>query len=509
MLILVIVQRLGENSSNLVVLMRDCQRLVQMFYQGISQSAGCIYSSAIPFMPVCKLHFRYQRYGADAFTVRSGRLQDWSAEVWSQIVGGVCDAVAWSPDGEHICAGLLRGRILLLDPSTGNINKSLVGHTDGILSVAFSPDCKHIASGSRDCTVRIWSVCGAQEQVFNGHTEWVNSVAFSPHGQSIASGSADYTVRIWYTSGERQRILNGHTRDVLEVVFSPDALKVVSAGFDDTVRIWSILGEQERVLDCGQVGSVTFSPDGQRIACGSGGDVEIWSVYGEKKQVLKGHFGTVGCVSFSPDGQYIASGTGNTTVRVWSPSHQQERLFHGHTSEVTSVAFSPDGQYLASSGSWDSTVRVWSLSAAQSAQTRTVNGHTWPIASVGFTGDGKHIVSASHYDSIRVWSTFGEHQQVFNMRGRAAVSKDGQHFAFYVDEGTLRVRSVFGRHEMDLRRIPRGYHSVDFSDDGQWIRFGSSLEDDVIQSIHTGEEAESNNTIAFNDDRLIYKSGND
>src|ERR1700733_14498431 len=98
MLILAIVQKSDENSSNLVVLMRDCQRLVQMFYPGISQSAGCIYSSAIPFMPACELHFRYQRYGTDAFTVRSGRLQDWPAEVWCRAVGDACHVIAWSTD---------------------------------------------------------------------------------------------------------------------------------------------------------------------------------------------------------------------------------------------------------------------------------------------------------------------------------------------------------------------------------------------------------------------------
>ena len=491
MLILAVVQRPGENSSNIVVLMRDCQRLVQMFYPGVSRSAGCIYSSAIPFMPVCKLHFQYQRYGTDAFTVRSGRLQDWPAEVWCQTVDDLCNAVAWSTNGEHICAGLSSGRILLLDPSTGNINKSLIGHADGVMTVAFSPDCKHIASGSYDRTMRIWSVSAAQVQVFNGHTDAVASVAFSPHGQSIASGSLDATVRIWYTSGERHRTLNGHTDKVTSVAFSPDALKVVSGGYDHTIRIWSVSGEQERVLNCGSwIRSVALSPDGQRIACGSGCDVEIWSVYGEKGRALDRYIGPVTFVSFSPNGQYIASGAGDT-VRIRSPSCQQEQLFYSHAA-VLSVAFSPDGQHVAS-GSEDRTVRVRSLSTTE---TGNVNGHTDQITSVGFTGDGKHIISASEDDSIQVWSIFGEHQQVFNVSGPAAVSKDGQHIAFYVDERTLCIKSIFSRHERNFRDCPRVF--IDFSDDGQWIRLRDPWDNDTIQSVNTGEKARSN-TIAFND----------
>ena len=46
MFLLAIVQRSGENSSNLMVTMRDCQRLVQMFYPGIRGCAEFANSSA-------------------------------------------------------------------------------------------------------------------------------------------------------------------------------------------------------------------------------------------------------------------------------------------------------------------------------------------------------------------------------------------------------------------------------------------------------------------------------
>jgi len=191
-------------------------------------------------------------------------------------------------------------------------------------------------------------------------------------------------------------------------------------------------------------------------------------------------------------------------VRVWSCSRQQERLFHSHTSFVTSVAFSLDGKYVAS-GSLDHTVRVWSLSTAQTRNVIEI-GHTSQITSVGFTRDGKHIISASPYDSIRVWSIFGEHQQVFNVSGPADVSKDGQHIAFLTD-CTLLIRSVFdGRSFHRLFSDLSGVHSVKFSDDGQWIRSKFLRGNDIIRSIHTGKEAESN-TIAFNEHKNDVDNG--
>ena len=71
----------------------------------------------------------------------------------------------------------------------------LEGHTDSVRSVAFSPDSKHIISGSYDRTIRIWNAQTGKaigvplQGVRQGHTGEIYSVAFSPDSKHIISGS--------------------------------------------------------------------------------------------------------------------------------------------------------------------------------------------------------------------------------------------------------------------------------------------------------------------------------
>ncbi|KAF5314805.1 hypothetical protein D9758_018578 [Tetrapyrgos nigripes] len=122
--------------------------------------------------------------------------------------------------------------------------KPLEGHTDWVKSVAFSPDGRHVVSGSADRTIRIWDTQTCQQvgEPLEGHIDWVWSVAFSPDGRHVVSGSQDMTIRIWdmQTCQQVGEPLKGHTNWVLSVAFSPDGRYVVSGSWDKTVRIWNI-----------------------------------------------------------------------------------------------------------------------------------------------------------------------------------------------------------------------------------------------------------------------------
>jgi GTPase SAR1 family protein len=245
--------------------------------------------------------------------------------------------------------------------------RALEGHQGNVLSIAFHPEGRTLASGGDDSTVKLWDVAsGKLLRTLRGHKRTVYGVAFNPAGRTLASAGSDETVNLWdVASGELLLSFAQHGHSVVSVAFNPAGRTLASAGSDETVNLWDVAsGELLRTLEGHEdaVFSVAFDPAGRTLASGSFDKiVKLWEVdSGKLLRTLRGHKRAVFSVAFDPAGRTLASGSKDNTVKLWdTASGKLLRTLEGHIDYVDAVAFSVDGRLLASK-SGDGTVLLWS-----------------------------------------------------------------------------------------------------------------------------------------------------
>jgi WD40 repeat protein/beta-lactamase regulating signal transducer with metallopeptidase domain len=377
---------------------------------------------------------------------------------------GDCRSVAFSPDGGVLASAHIGGDVVLWSSEGGRQLALLSGHRDEVSQVIFSPVGHSLATAGKAGTVKLWNL-GTRRQTaratLKGDLTLVRSVAYSPDGKTLAVGDGPNdgtgTVTLWDAAARKViATLGEHERGVVALVFSRDATSLASGSCDGTIRIWDLAkftcrhelaglsgvtelayspdgkflasaGEGNIVtiwdVETGReacrltdlrwpVYSVSFSPDGTRLATGGGapdgrpgarGELKIWDV--AKQSVvgsLDGHEKAVSAVCFSPDGRNLASGSLDETIRLWDVRTMRSGLTIGGMSHcVQALAFSPDGKMLAWSGRHDGLVSL--CDPGTGAEVGRFVGHHGPVRGIAFAPDGSGMATGGDDRSIKLW----------------------------------------------------------------------------------------------------------
>jgi WD40 repeat protein len=162
----------------------------------------------------------------------------------------------------------------LWDVATSGEVATLRGHKAGINTLRLSGDGTILVSAGNDRTVKLWNMATKEEvATLTGHSNSITSVAITHDAQTVVSGGWDTVARVWDvpTSKERATLSDFKGHVVWSMALSPDGVLATGNGY---VRLWNLTTLQPEGDLCGNtsyIASLTFSPDGNLLAAGTGG----------------------------------------------------------------------------------------------------------------------------------------------------------------------------------------------------------------------------------------------
>lgn len=341
------------------------------------------------------------------------------------------------------------------------LNAAIAGHGLTILCCEFLPnDSGRMCTGAGDSTARVWD-CNTQTPLYTlvGHTNWVLCVAYSPCGTMIATGSMDNTLRLWSADDGKPlgSALTGHLKWIAAIVWEPLHLasvgelpRVATALKDGTVKVW----DTDR-----RVCQVTMSGHTNAVSCvrWSGANIiylglhdktiKAWDMTAGGKciQTLKLHAHWVNHISLLTDyalrhgcfdqtatraqartmtpevkrqralelyekcaklngvvNERMVTALDDFTMYFWEPTKLAKPVLRmlGHQKLVNHVAFLPDGRHVALS-SFDNSVKLWD--GLRGTFLGTMRGHVAPVYRTAWLPDNRLLVSCSKDTTLKMW----------------------------------------------------------------------------------------------------------
>jgi WD40 repeat protein len=267
-----------------------------------------------------------------------------------------------------------------------------------------------LASGSRDCTLRLWDVATGKEiAVLGDNPGMVYSMAFTSDGKSLVTSGEHLDSEKWAGSIKvwdlrtRQVRRTIPFRDCPEMALAPDGKTVatnVHRLAETDVTLWDLttgkeLGKLKGLDELLEV--LIFSPDGKRLAAGNrNGGIQVWDVRTRKSmREFKPFDHDVRALAFSPDGKTLASVGRPTWIKLHDvETGDQRSLFETRGCQANCMTYSPDGKTLATAFFG----LVYLYDPVTGKVKRTLTKHEETIQSLAFSPDGKLIATAGGSD---------------------------------------------------------------------------------------------------------------
>jgi WD40 repeat protein len=252
-------------------------------------------------------------------------------------------------------AGVPRLSHLTMAATANRIPRTAVVCRAGVLALAFSPDGRTLAAGLGDATVSLCDVAGGKErEALRGHGSAVQAVAFVEGGKGLCAGGADGTVRLWLVDhgpANPGTILHRQTGRVTGVAATANGEVIVSCGDDQAVSVLQHTGPawSSRFPDLEPVPAVrclAFAPDCRTAATGHADrTVRLWKCapgVAPSSIRLAVLAADVLVLKFDRSGEALAAGCADGRVWVWDVrdfAPARPVVLYGRTQPVLALDF--------------------------------------------------------------------------------------------------------------------------------------------------------------------------
>ena len=376
--------------------------------------------------------------------------------------------LAFSPDGSRLVTGGADERVLVRDLKKRAVIRDRITDLIVITRLVFTPDGQTLFASGWDPNIRLWDMAeGDERRTLPGHNAGVNGLAAAPDGRTLASASRDGTVRLWSLQGKNEDGV-GQTEPTFQTLLkaednvSPELGQLAvldTAVAPDQHTVAATTWEQLVLLDL-RTGSVLARLSARRV-------------FGAR-QSFKG-------IAFSPDGRRLAVGSGNGQVALLNTATLEpvKKPFQLHGNQVRGIAFCLDGNVLATSGGFGAMVKLTNLNTGRLLHPpfRGVEGF-FPPQPMAVSPDRKLLATGSPEQLVRVWDIASGRLTASSPRRvrflhALAFSPDGRLLAYSDELGTIFTWDLKGQKPFRQLVSQAGpANTLAFSPDGRTLAAG-------------------------------------
>ena len=275
----------------------------------------------------------------------------------------------------------------------------------------------------------------------------VTALAYSPDGTQLAV-SGYFEVTLWSVeTGTLLRRIAGLPERITSIAWHPTTKQLAVAGGSPaqwgTVALLDPAANfQPRFLcDLPEMAlSLAFSPDGTRLAVGSGDRTIRFfdGQAGKPKRIVRPHADWVQAIAFSPDGKHLVSASRDRTLRVTEvATGLVETTYAEHQSPVVAAAFSREGTTVLSLGQTNA-AHFWDPLTGKSRQKPLA----LPARAERFAWLGNSLATGATDGLVRI-TQLSDAQALFTLHGHRdavtslAVGRSPDTFATGSHDGTV------------------------------------------------------------------------